>query len=646
MNKPGTELEIGQILRLKNHGEFRVESRLGSGGMGVVYQIARIGENEGLRYAAKVIRSEYLAHPEMVERYRREAQIMNTLSHHENILRVHGLWWTEGHEPRPVIIMDLLKGNTLRAVMEKQQGEGDFPLYFVCSVAMQVLNALQEIHPRGLVHRDIKPENIFLHQRTKTCPVVLMDFGIVKKEGVAEASGMFLGSPGYAAPEQILGEEVTPKSDLYALSVVLYEMFAGRELFPGVTDPRDVALAHVERTPVHLRALRPDLPPPILNMIMRGLEKDPKDRPEDAFAFAAPFGEAWNTTMRTAGNSTMERIVSNTIANESLRPVAARTPHEGAFSRVESDLGKGQTLRLNTRAIPEWLATTTAPDVSPLFGSTQPGADPSVREVAASSAPPAIEAPTRAVGGPPGSEAVWRSPPGAEAMGAPTKRRETEEETSAPRVVITDQTSTRGLRAEPSSSLPLRDASRAERRPFSHGLSPWIALGMLLGILGTGGFWLSQRGRSEVTNTETPETSAPKAILVPPSLPDPAQTSSPPTPSVAASPPLAVSNESPAIPSEPPATPHPRTQQAPRPPTRTTSQAARIYINDGPSMMDLLDEGDEKRAAPASPPPSPASSSKRPSPPSPASSNDRSLDDLFESLPRSAASATQHTKPK
>lgn len=189
---------------------------------------------------------------------------------------------------QPFIVMELVRGDTLEDVLDR---EGRLDTAHVVAVGSQVLAALHTAHRRGLVHRDVKPANILLPDgvvpsRPDELPgVKLADFGIAKAMHDATVGltmvGQVIGTPRYLSPEQVKGERATPRSDLYATAVVLYEMLAGRPPFEH-DSAVGLALAHREDDPPPLAEQRPDVDPGLVALVHRSLSKDPEERPADA----------------------------------------------------------------------------------------------------------------------------------------------------------------------------------------------------------------------------------------------------------------------------------------------------------------------------------------------------------------------------
>lgn len=267
----------GEILA----GKFRVERVLGIGGMGVVVAARHLAFDELV--ALKFLLPEVLAQPEVVARFAREAQAAFRIKS-EHVCRVSDV----GELPNgaPYMVMEYLEGSDLASVLESR---GALPTDLALEYLLQALEAVSEAHRLGIVHRDLKPANLFLTQRPDGSPLVkVLDFGISKLTapgaGMTKTSAV-MGSPGYMAPEQ-WGKGAEPRSDVWALGVVLYELIAGRPPFEGDTLPvLWQKIAHEPAAP--LRAARPEVPEGIDAIVARCLAKEPADRFESVAALAA-----------------------------------------------------------------------------------------------------------------------------------------------------------------------------------------------------------------------------------------------------------------------------------------------------------------------------------------------------------------------
>src|SRR6185295_14969510 len=208
-------------------GPYEILGRIGSGGMGDVYRArdARLGRE----VAVKVLPPEAGERPDRLLRFEREAQAVAALNH-PNIMALHDI----GNEAGVVYaVMELLEGDTLRDRLEET---GRFTPIKAVDYAVQIARGLAAAHERGILHRDLKPENLFI---TRDGRVKILDFGLAQQDIAPEADGgsaatrfltepgMLLGTPGYVAPEQILGRPATVRSDLFAFGIVIYEMLTG-----------------------------------------------------------------------------------------------------------------------------------------------------------------------------------------------------------------------------------------------------------------------------------------------------------------------------------------------------------------------------------------------------------------------------------
>ena len=207
-------------------GKYRLEKKVGEGGMGKIYLSRHITLNK--RYAVKMLNPEYSNNQEAIERFRREAVTAGELEH-PNIINVTDIDYTS--EGQAYIVMEYLDGRELREdlrntpVVDPQRA---------LRILYQVARALDAAHAKGIIHRDLKPENIFLIDRADQKDVVkILDFGISKIKGARASNltqtGMVIGTPHYMAPEQARGDrDIDTRVDIYALGSIAYEMFTGR----------------------------------------------------------------------------------------------------------------------------------------------------------------------------------------------------------------------------------------------------------------------------------------------------------------------------------------------------------------------------------------------------------------------------------
>ena len=269
-------LSTGSVL-----GDFRIDDEIGRGGMGVVYRATQV--SLGRPVALKVI-SEALSDREgFRERFERESRLAASLDH-PNIIPVYA---AGEHDGVLFIAMRFVDGTDLRALLV---GEGAFDPARAAGVVAQVASALDAAHERGLVHRDVKPANILVAARGGGEHTYLTDFGLTKRttsDSGLTAAGEWVGTLDYVAPEQLRGESVDGRADVYALGCVLYELLTGE--VPFVRDDDIAKLwAHISDPPPSALESAPDTPRPLAAVATRCMQKDPEER----FQTAGDMGRA------------------------------------------------------------------------------------------------------------------------------------------------------------------------------------------------------------------------------------------------------------------------------------------------------------------------------------------------------------------
>lgn len=265
----GVQVEKGQLFA----GRYEVLGTLGKGGMGIVYRAEDKRLDEVV--ALKVLRPEVLENdPTLLQRFKEELRLARRITH-KNVLRTHDFDVTQ--DGTPYISMEYLEGVTLKELV---QGKGALPVGVGLRIAKQMCAGLNAAHQQGVVHRDIKPHNMLIIPETGELKI--MDFGIARRsevhsDGGLTTDGMVMGTPDYMAPEQAQGHPADFRSDLYALGVVLFEVFTGRLPFQGETVMATV-LKHIQEPAPDPRQANPRLPEDLARLILRCLAKDPAAR--------------------------------------------------------------------------------------------------------------------------------------------------------------------------------------------------------------------------------------------------------------------------------------------------------------------------------------------------------------------------------
>jgi serine/threonine-protein kinase len=249
------------------NGRYRLISRVGAGGMSVVYRAQDLAL--GRLVAVKILHPSLTGDPQFLERFQHEAQAAASLSH-PNIVMVHDV----GQDgDRHYIVMELVAGDDLKTVIRHW---APLPLEKALSLAIQICDGVGYAHRAGFVHCDVKPQNVLV---TKEGRAKVADFGIARaiSEATMSRSDLAWGTPHYFSPEQAAGESATPSSDVYAIGVILFEMLTSRLPFEAESATA-LALKHLQDDPPWVTDWNPSVPLPIAKIVDKVLSKEPASR--------------------------------------------------------------------------------------------------------------------------------------------------------------------------------------------------------------------------------------------------------------------------------------------------------------------------------------------------------------------------------
>ena len=296
----------------------RIEGLAGRGGMGVVYKATHLALDHVV--ALKVISPELASDERFRRRFGEESRIAVSIRH-PNVVAIHHAGEEDG---LLFVTMDLIDGTDLRGLLG---AKGPMSPDHAAAVIAEVAAALDAAHARGLVHRDIKPGNILIEGEGVNERVYLTDFGLARmveaSTGVT-ATGAFVGTLDYVAPEQIRGERVDARADVYALGCVLFELLTGHPPFAARDDKVAKMYAHLQEEPPRVRLRRPELPGELDLVVARALAKEPEDR----FPSAGDFARAVSAAVQ--GQPTVEAERSVAIGAAAPGPADATTTAERA----------------------------------------------------------------------------------------------------------------------------------------------------------------------------------------------------------------------------------------------------------------------------------------------------------------------------
>jgi eukaryotic-like serine/threonine-protein kinase len=290
--------------------EYVLESRLGVGGMGVVYKAVQ--PMIGKYVAIKVLRPDVVQDPRDMDRLLEEARVVSSIKN-RGIINIFGAGALE--DGRHYLIMELLEGESLEQLMAR---DGKVPAGDAVVILEQTLSALAAAHEAGVVHRDLKPGNVFLVKEANQSFVKLLDFGLARRQ--SQNVTRIAGTPDYISPEHARGRPAGPPADLYAFGVLCFHMLTGQLPFTGTT-PMEVMEKHVHSPPPVPHEVNPAIPKALSELILKLLAKEPKDRP-DAVQVKADLRAATKqlrNAMTMMSLSAIDPVTSKPPADEAKR---------------------------------------------------------------------------------------------------------------------------------------------------------------------------------------------------------------------------------------------------------------------------------------------------------------------------------------
>jgi hypothetical protein len=288
-------------------GRYRIIALLGRGGMGEVYRATDLTLAQSV--ALKFLPEDAATNQRLLERFHNEVRIARQVSH-PNVCRVYDIGEAEG---LPFISMEYVDGEDLASLLQRI---GRLPAAKALEISRKVCAGVGAAHERGIIHRDLKPQNVMLNRRGE---VVVMDFGLAAIADELQGPEARNGTPAYMSPEQLRGDSVTPKSDIYALGLMIYELFTGKHAFEANTVADLIRMQEAGR-PASISTVAADADPAVENVVLRCLQPDPAQRPPSALAVAAalPGGDPLAAAL-AAGETPSPELVAASGQTDGIR---------------------------------------------------------------------------------------------------------------------------------------------------------------------------------------------------------------------------------------------------------------------------------------------------------------------------------------
>ncbi len=308
MPAAGPTPSIGAMAGRVLDGHYRVDKKVGEGGMSFVYLATDV--SDGRRYAIKVLSPSLSQDQNAMARLRREAGLAIRLEH-PNVCHIIRLGETE--DGMVYVVMPFVEGEILA---DRRHKAGHLPLGLVVQWVSEIAAGLQVAHDLKIIHRDLKPENIMISKGADGIDhAVVMDFGLAKERkagGELEkltATGIILGTPEFMSPEQLRGKPLDARTDVYSLALMTYEMLTGKLPFAGRTQ-QEMMIARLRNEPIPLRTMRPELnfPPAVEKVMLKGMARTLEERYATAPEFATALANAANTDTDERGGGVLGRL--------------------------------------------------------------------------------------------------------------------------------------------------------------------------------------------------------------------------------------------------------------------------------------------------------------------------------------------------
>jgi serine/threonine protein kinase len=382
-----SETDQTHLMQVVYAGRWRVDGKLGEGGMGSVLRATDVGSGEVV--ALKTLGVHLADNPEFLKRFEREADLLSKMSH-PALPRFFGV---SRHAGMPFFVMQLVEGRPVSELLKQKQ---PVPKDTAASILRQLGEVLGYLHSRGVVHRDLKPENLILGAEGH---LTLVDFGISAETNVTRLTlpGLAVGTPLYMAPEQIVAGQASPASDVYAMGLLAFTLLTGQHPF-AKQDRAGMLTRQVNEAPPLATALNPDVPRAVAGVLKRAMEKAPDVRHASAMEFVQALELAWAMERVPQDAFDAAELTEQAFGAGELPPTAISPARAARFTP------QGTPVVDPTRETPAprfQETSESASEFEPTREAPKPGFQPAAESL--SDVEPTREAP-RAVAEPPGSE--------------------------------------------------------------------------------------------------------------------------------------------------------------------------------------------------------------------------------------------------